>query len=416
MSIPNEPITPVVEEAGKEEIFRLLGEDEPEEKPIEIKEPEKKEEPEKEEEEPEKKEEVEEVDELKEIEEELEGPDEEKLELTTPVRRREILAKYPNLFKDFPYLERAYYREQALTEIVPTIEDAKTAVSKAETLDQFETDLSKGNLEKALRAAKSYGDDAFSSLVDNYLPNLAKVDRDAYHHVVGNVIRATVIGMINEAKSSNDTDMEEAARILNRYVFATNQVTNPSLLSKPKAADGKDPNEEITKREQELFKQRFEESRDSLNTKISNVLKATIDANIDPKDSMTAYIKKTASKECVDDLNRLLDGDRRLRTIIDRLWEQSAKENFSKTSLDKIKSAYLSVAKTLLPTVIKKARNEALKGLGKRIREDEDNSPQKGPVSVGRSTSSSGLSGKTDREKARAIPAGITSRDFLMQD
>jgi len=37
----------------------------------------------------------EEEDELKEIEEELAGPKDEDLELTTPVRRKEILAKYP---------------------------------------------------------------------------------------------------------------------------------------------------------------------------------------------------------------------------------------------------------------------------------------------------------------------------------
>src|SRR6188508_1980225 len=73
----------------------------------------------------------EEDDELKEIEEELAGPKEEDLELTTPVRRKEILAKYPKLFKDFPYLEKAYYREQQFTEINPTIEDARVASEKA---------------------------------------------------------------------------------------------------------------------------------------------------------------------------------------------------------------------------------------------------------------------------------------------
>ena len=48
----------------------------------------------------------EEVDELDELEEELEGPTDEQLELVTPVRRQEILKKYPKLFKDFPYLEK----------------------------------------------------------------------------------------------------------------------------------------------------------------------------------------------------------------------------------------------------------------------------------------------------------------------
>ena len=75
----------------------------------------------------------EEEDELADLEEELDGPDEEKLELTTPVRRKEILTKYPNLFKDFPYLEKAYYREQQFTEIYPTIDDARAASEKGQT-------------------------------------------------------------------------------------------------------------------------------------------------------------------------------------------------------------------------------------------------------------------------------------------
>src|SRR5262245_51212983 len=69
----------------------------------------------------------EESDELSELEQELQGPTDEQLELVTPVRRREILKKYPNLFKDFPYLEKAYYREQQFTELLPTIEDARNA-------------------------------------------------------------------------------------------------------------------------------------------------------------------------------------------------------------------------------------------------------------------------------------------------
>ena len=88
----------------------------------------------------------EEVDELKEMEEELEGPSEEDMELMTPVRRKEILAKYPQLFKDFPYLEKAYYRDQQFTEVFPTIQDAKIAVEKATILDRFEQQVVNGGI------------------------------------------------------------------------------------------------------------------------------------------------------------------------------------------------------------------------------------------------------------------------------
>jgi len=85
-----------------------------------------------------------------ELEEDLKEPDEEDLELITPLRRKEILAKYPNLFKDLPYLEKAYYREQKYTELLPTIKDAEEAVAKAQTWDKLESDLTEGNLKDIL--------------------------------------------------------------------------------------------------------------------------------------------------------------------------------------------------------------------------------------------------------------------------
>src|SRR5215469_5901676 len=70
-------------------------------------------------------EETEEVDELAEIEDELAEPDEEKLQLDTPVPRREIIKKYPKLFEDFPYLEKAYYRDQQFSRMFETPAEAK---------------------------------------------------------------------------------------------------------------------------------------------------------------------------------------------------------------------------------------------------------------------------------------------------
>src|SRR4030095_17039531 len=76
-----------------------------------------------------------EEDELEELVEELAEPDESKLQLVTPVRRKEILKKYPNVFKDFPYLEAAYYRDRQFTEVFSDLDNAKEALGKAESFD-----------------------------------------------------------------------------------------------------------------------------------------------------------------------------------------------------------------------------------------------------------------------------------------
>jgi hypothetical protein len=394
-------------ELSKEDVIELLGEDD-EEKPLELEKKEIKKEGE---------EEVkEETDELKELEEELEVPDEEKLELVTPVRKREILAAYPDLFKKFPYLERAYYREQQFTELLPTIDDAKKAVEKSETLDSFERDLNGGNTENILKAVKGTNQKAFDKLVDDYLPTLAKVDNEAYHHVIGNVMKHTIIAMAREAKKSSNSELNEAAQILNQFVFGTSEFTAPTRLSTDD--DKKDEKEEkLSQRERELTQRQFDNAREDLSTKVDNVLKATIEGNIDPRESMTDYVRKNAVRESIESLNNLMEKDSRFKVVLDKLWEKAFEDNFSKSSLDRIKSSYLSRAKTLLPDVIKRARNEALKGLGKHVKNDEESSSQKkGPLPAGRSASSSNSSGKSDREKAKEIPREMSTRDFLMQD
>lgn len=406
-------------ELTKDETIKFLSDEDPDDKEVlkldDKKVDDKKSDKEDEDEEEDK---DEEKDELDELEEELEDVPDEKLELMAPARRKDILKDFPGLFKKYPYLEHAYYREQQFTEILPTIEDAKEAVSKAEVLDKFSNDLGKGDINKAVAAVKSHGEVAFNKLVDEYLPTLARVDKEAYHHVIGNVARTIISSMIENA--GDDADMKVAAQILNKFMFNNDKITAPSLLSKP--GDNKDPNEEVNQERAALLQERFNEALEGVNTKVGNILKSTILANIDPKESMTEYVRKTAARDCQEKLETLLEGDKRLSTMLDKLWQAARKENFSKSSVEKAKSAYLSVARTLLPTVLKQARAEATKGLGKRNKEDEDEpTSKKGPVPAGKTASNktverSSTNGKSDREKAAAIPKGMSSRDYLMQD
>jgi hypothetical protein len=352
-----------------------------------------------------------EVDELKELEEELEEPTEEQLELMTPVRRREILKKYPNLFKEFPYLERAYYREQQFTELLPTIEDARIAVESAQILHNFETDVVAGNTEKLLQAVKEKSPKGFAALVDNYLPTLARVDEKAYHHVLGNITKHTIMAMVGEAKRSNNEVLQSAAQILNQFVFGTSEWNAPSRLSREDSAPDPEKNA-LVEREREHHRAAFESTVSDLNGRVNNILKSTIEGNIDPKSSMSDYVRKNASREALENLESLFSKDTRFRAITDKLWERAAQENYSKPSVDRIKSAFISKAKTLLPTVIKQARNEALKGLGRGVKEDDSetrtSSNSKSP-SVGKPRSESG--GKI--KSAKDIPRGMSTLDFL---
>lgn len=399
-------------ELGVEDTIELLGEDEQKEAPLDITPREAKKDEEGEDKEAGTEEEG---DELKEIEEELEGPKEEDLELMTPVRRKEILAKYPTLFKDFPYLEKAYYREQQFTELLPTIQDARVAVEKARAMDMMEGSVMSGDISGVLQAAKQGDSEAFLKIVDNYLPALKRADSQAYYHVLGNVIKDTIITMVREGRNLGEqgAPLQAAANVLNQFVFGSQTFSPPAPLSSQSKPEEQQREQQYRQQEQQRTYQQFESVREDLQTRADNVLRSTIDQHIDPRSTMTDYVKKHATSEAFESLENLINKDTRFRGLLDRLWEKAFEKGFDKESTERIKSAYLSKAKTLLPTVIKKARNDALRGLGRRVDSaEEDKADKSGPIQQGRSTSPS--SGKF--KKAGDIPKGMSTLDVLMQD
>jgi hypothetical protein len=396
---------------GSEDTFELLNVDDPIEKvePLDIEEKD-----EKEEKEVETKVEEEEVDELEEIEKELKQPTEEDLlELTTPVRRREILAKYPTLFKDFPYLEKAYYREQQFTETFPTIQDAKLAAEKANILDRTEREVMNGDITSVLLAARSEDMEAFHKIADNYLPTLRKVDQQAYFHVIGNVIKDTIVTMVREGRGLGDqgAPLTAAANVLNQFIFGSQQFTPSRPLTQHVDPNIQNQQNQIRQQERERAYTQFTSLVSDLQGKADNVLRATIDGHIDPNKSMTDYVKNHATAEAFDKLSSLIDQDNRFRSLLDKLWDRAHESGFDKASTDRIKSAYLSKAKTLLPSVIKSARNNALKGMS-GSNEVEERPTRRSPINHG--TSAAPSSGRI--RKPSDIPKGMSTLDVLMKD
>ncbi len=303
--------------------------------------------------------------------------DSDDLDLITPARRQDILKKYPTLFKDFPHLEKAYYRDQAYNELFSTPEEAKQVVQNIKAYEQLSNEVvGKGSTKEILRTVKQNNPQAFGKIVDNYLGALREVDETAFYHVFSNTIKSTAAAMAQEAQRLGNEDLLGAARLMYQYVMGTTDYTPPTSFNKDQKPQQSEEQNEIQQERLQYFTERFESTQSDLQSRVDGVLKNTIDQNIDPKESMTPYVKKVAVKEVLDNVQKDIDNDPQFRRLLDRLWEKAAEEKFSKTSVERIRSAYLSKAKTLLPTHIKKSRNEALRGLGKRVREEYDDSEE----------------------------------------
>ena len=341
--------------------------------------------------------------------EELELEEEEPVIDETDVRdvpRKEILAKYPTLFKEFPQLETAYYREKKYAEIFPTIDDAKEAVEKVENYDNFEQSLLGGNLDGVLNSLKTSNPKSFARAVDNYLPSLQKADQGAYYHVIGGILKNTIATLVREGTTTENDNLKAAAVVLNQFLFGSSEFKAPTTFSGEKP--GGDPEQEKVNNERSaLVQEKFESSLEDLSTVSDNIIKSTISQHIDPKGAMTDYVKRTAIKDAIEDVKDAINGDARFKSVLDKLWEKAFEKNFSKETKDNIKKAYLNKAKTLLPQIISRRRNEALKGLGKRVNEEREEPQKKGPVPVGRASA-----GDSSRNK-EAVPKGMSTLDFL---
>lgn len=353
----------------------------------------------------------EEEDELAELEDELEI-DDEKLELTNPISRREILKKYPKIFKEFPQLETSYYREMEFTKVFPTIPEAREAAEKAATLDNFERDLLEGNTEKMLSGVKSLkNQNSFNKMVDGYMDTLRKVDANAHQHVVGNIIKNVILHMVNKGRSSKNEDLITVAEELNKFVFGSDEFEPPKKLA---SEDKKDENE-VERQKREYAEERFNDASTKFNTKITNIFKSTIAANIDKNGDMSDFVKRAAVAQCMDRLQELLNRDKRLKTITDKLWENAIKNGYDSPSMDKLKRAFTSSASPVLPTLMKKARAEALKGISRKKVETKNNNEDDNDEQENQ-TKEKPVSRNSGKKSDKSVPAGMSTLDFLMQD
>jgi hypothetical protein len=349
---------------------------------------------------------------LIEPDEELEKLDlketEPELDIAAPPRKKEILKKYPELFKEFPFLEKMLYRDKEYNELFGSFDDARELAEKAEVFQEFEGQLLAGNTEEILKNVRETDTKAFDIIVDDYLPTLMKVDKEAYFHVVGNLNKRLIAEMVKEANTTGNDDLKQAALLVNQFVFGTSTYTPPQN----RVDRREDPEADKVQQERlEFTKERFESARDDLQVRVDNTLKATIAEYIDPKGTMSSYVKKNAVADAIRMLNEHIGGDSGTVKGLDKLWRAAFEAKFSKESLARIQSFYLGKARGGLKKVILAARAEALKDTSPREKkqdnEDVEETPRRGRIETGRTS---------QPRKSSGMRPGESVSDFFARD
>jgi len=339
---------------------------------------------------------------------EIKEPGEEEEErLVVPVKKAEILKKYPNLEKEFPALFAYYYKAQQYTDIIPTVADAKRVVKDSETLDNFRKDLEEGNTVKVIAAIKDYSPENYDKFVDNYLQTLATVDKEAYFHVTNNVLANAIQFGLAKAKENNDEDVKEAILIFNEFLFGQKEPVQIRLRAKKEESD---ESQKLKKEREDFENQKFTDAIGEVTSRVNNQVMSTIDANIDKDGKMTAFVKRNAVKEVKDKLDDALKNDKAFQSVINSLQKRAKAEKLSSIALDKIKRAYLTQAKTYLQRIIPKVRAEALKG-SSSVRRQE---PTRFRSSTSSEENKSGNNSSSKRDSKNSKDGrGMRTVDFL---
>lgn len=360
--------------------------------------------------EPDDKDDDEEEVELEEEEKEI-GEIDELDDVVNPLSRKALLKEYPDIFKKFPQLEKGYYGNQKYREIFPTLDDAQEAASKLEEYKGIESELREGKSETLFKNLMQENPDSFNTLVDNYLPTLGRVNEAAYFHVIGNVIKTTVLRMARQAEAKKDDDLMTAAKMLHGWAFDDEEVTPPTRFARSSNPE----KSQLDKEREEFRASKLAQNQEEVKGRVNETIKATIDKYIDPNEKMPAYMRNAAVRDAVEKVNDLLSQDRTLNKFVEKLWKTAESAKFSPVEVGKIRRAYQERAKALLPHVIKKVRADALKGVERRKADDKDRKgqlPSRGRESSSRNDNR-GRQSENNDSNSRHRPAGKSTLDLL---
>ena len=387
----------------------LFGEDDKPNEEVVKEEPESKEEPEpdsekKDEEESDKEEDSDSDSDKKEDEDEEETPDE--FDFHRVPKRQEILKKFPDLFKTFPALNNVIYREQQYAEYFPTPNDAKYAREQLANFAKVEEDLNSGDISGIFKLLSNHNPDAFNKVSDNLLGTLKAVNEDAYYDTLDRIVKSTLAEAVESGKSSDDEQLQLAARILHKWIYKTDQV-KPYQKAQPEKKVGKEE-EEFRKKNIEFARQQFTTAMNDVSERTTNIIKANIERNIDPKNLMSPYIREKAIGDIIAEVKNVVNSDRRLESVLRGLWDEARKGNYSEAHKEKIKAALIAKAKAVLPEITKNIQNKALKNISVKRKKEEDEEITVTPRKIRTESSSSQGKSKDGR--------GMKTLDFFNQD
>jgi len=338
---------------------------------------------------------------------ESEDEPEEELDITGPPRKKQLLKDFPDLFKKHPWFEKMIYRDREIAEQFGGMDGIRESIDKANTLDEMEGSLLQGSTVELFSKIKENDPAAFGKITKNLLTNLQKVDKAAYVDIVTDNLKRVLFQAHDQGTKAKNDDLISAVETLVGWAF-------PGGIAKPSEEVDTKVDTELEQERNAFRQERLESAVGEVQSRIDNILKATVEQYIDPKGDMSSFSKKKAVEEVCKLVDRDLAKNITFRKEIQKLWDDAERGKLAQIHKDKIKSKYITSAKGLLKKYIMEVRKEVLKDSRSSQRSNGEDKEETSTLSerrtipAGRSTPRQ--SGKNEMKK------GETALEFLSRD
>ena len=283
----------------------------------------------------------------------------------------EIKAKYPDIVKDFPGLRGYFYQAAEYSKIFPSVEDAKEALEDNEAFIALREAVINGDSESFIEALKTQSDDAVALFGYNFLCKVSEKDGKAYSKIITPLFENLVRHVYN---SSNDENIKNAAMVFSASLWGTTEVAEgkKTFTQKIEAPKKNDDTES------------FNKCLNEVSTKTNNALGVIIANGLDPENNLIPFLKKSIVNSCIEEIWTHLAKDPEHNSVMKARWNRAKLNGFTEDDKTKIISTLLVRAKTLIPSIRAKLKNDAL-----------------------------GITKKASDEKIKKIESGISRKEVL---
>ena len=147
-----------------------------------------------------------------------EDPDDEAVPMGQ-VRFKDVKAKFPTVFKEFPQLATAIRNDRAYSEVFSSPEDARDAAKVAAYFNQLETNIMSGSAKELLGDIKQGNSEAYKKLVRDFLPTVKADSMELFAEITLPAVNDVLRSALRDAEGSENMNLRNAALHIAKYLY-----------------------------------------------------------------------------------------------------------------------------------------------------------------------------------------------------